>query len=43
MWFGNSQDILVEGIVILDAPAWVVAMHNSKNVVVRNVKEICRT
>jgi polygalacturonase len=27
--------------VILDAPAWVVAMHNSKNVVVRNVKEIC--
>ena len=41
MWFGDSQDILVEGITILDAPAWVVAMHNSKNVVVRNVKEIC--
>ena len=41
MWFGNSQDILVEGIVILDAPAWVVAMHNSKKVVVRNVKQIC--
>ena len=41
MWFGNSQDILVEGIVILDAPAWVVAMHNSKQVVVRNVKQIC--
>jgi hypothetical protein len=40
-WFGNSQDILVEGIVILDAPAWVVAMHNSKKVVVRNVKQIC--
>jgi len=41
MWFGGSTDILVEGIVILDAPAWVVAMHNSKNVVVRNVKQIC--
>ncbi len=41
IWFGNSEDILVEGIVILDAPAWVVAMHNSKHVVVRNVKEIC--
>ena len=41
MWFGDSEDILVEGIIILDAPAWVVAMHNSKNVVVRNVKQIC--
>ena len=41
MRFGGSTDILVEGIVILDAPAWVVAMHNSKNVVVRNVKQIC--
>lgn len=41
MWFGNSQDILVEGVVILDAPAWVVAMHNSKKVVVRNVKQVC--
>lgn len=41
MWFGDSEDILVEGITILDAPAWVVAMHNSKKVVVRNVKQIC--
>ena len=41
MWFDGSTDILVEGIIILDAPAWVVAMHNSKNVVVRNVKQIC--
>ncbi len=41
MWFDDSQDILVEGITILDAPAWVVAMHNSKNVVVRNIKQIC--
>lgn len=41
MWFGNSEDILVEGITILDAPAWAVAMHNSKKVVVRNVKQIC--
>jgi len=41
MWFGGSQEILVEGIIVLDAPAWVVAMHNSQNVVVRNVKQIC--
>ena len=41
MWLDNSEDILVEGITILDAPAWVVAMHNSKHVVVRNVKQIC--
>ncbi|HUX01909.1 MAG TPA: glycosyl hydrolase family 28 protein [Phycisphaerae bacterium] len=41
MWFGNSEDILVEGIIILDAPQWVVAMQSSKNVVVRNVKQIC--
>jgi hypothetical protein len=41
MWFGGSTDILVEGIIILDAPAWVVAMHNSTNVVIRNVKQIC--
>jgi len=41
MWFGGSTDILVEGIIILDAPAWGVAMHTSKNVVVRNVKQIC--
>ena len=41
MWFGGSTDVLVEGIIVLDAPAWVVAMHSSKNVVVRNVKQIC--
>jgi hypothetical protein len=41
MWFGSSQEILVEGIIVLDAPAWVVAMHNSRNVVVHNVKQIC--
>ena len=41
MWFGGSTNILVEGIIILDAPAWSVAMHNSKHIVVRNVKQIC--
>jgi len=41
MWFGNSKDVLVEGIIVLDAPAWVVAIHTSRNVVVRNVKQIC--
>jgi len=42
MWFEKSKDILVEGIIILDAPAWVVAMHNSTNVTVRNIKQICQ-
>jgi hypothetical protein len=41
MWFGRSQEILVEGIILLDAPQWVVAMQDSKNVVVRNGKQIC--
>ncbi len=41
MWFGGSQDVLVEGIIVLDAPAWVVAIHNSKHVIVRNVKQLC--
>ncbi|HBC89226.1 MAG TPA: hypothetical protein DCZ94_19980 [Lentisphaeria bacterium] len=42
MWFEKSKDVLVEGIIILDAPAWVVAMHNSTNVTVRNIKQICQ-
>lgn len=41
MQFIDSRDILVEGITLIDAPEWGVAMRNSKNVVVRNVKEIC--
>ena len=41
MWFEGSQGILVEGIVIRDAPNWAVAMYDSKHIVVRNVKQIC--
>ena len=40
--FGGCEDVLVEGITILDAPAWVVAIFGCKNVTVRNVKQICR-
>ncbi len=38
----HCEDVLVEGITVLDAPAWVVAVFGSKNVTVRNVKQICR-
>lgn len=40
MWFASSTNVLVEGIIILDPPTWCVAAHNSKNVVVRNLKQI---
>jgi polygalacturonase len=38
----GCSDVLVEGIIVLDAPAWVVAMFGCKDVTVRNVKQICR-
>jgi hypothetical protein len=38
----NCTDVLVEGVIVLDAPAWVVAMFGCKDVTVRNVKQICR-
>jgi chitodextrinase len=40
--FGNCEDVLVEGITILDAPAWVVAFFGCRRVTVRNIKQICR-
>ena len=36
------ENVTVEGITLLDAPAWVVAMFESRKVHVDNVKEICR-
>ena len=41
LWFDQSSNILVEGITIVDAPGWGVAMRESKNVTIRNVKQIC--
>ena len=38
----NAEDVSVEGITLLDAPEWVVAMFESRRVRVDNVKEICR-
>ena len=40
--FTKCTDVLVEDIIVLDAPAWVVAMFESNKVTVRNVKEICK-
>jgi len=40
--FRNCDDVTVEGIIIVDAPCWVVGMFGSCNVRVRNIKEICR-
>jgi len=37
----GSSDVRVEGIIIRDAPCWVVAMFGSKNITVTNVKQIC--
>ena len=38
----NVENVSIEGITVLDAPAWVVAMFGSSHVRVDNVKEICR-
>ncbi|MDD2763644.1 MAG: glycosyl hydrolase family 28 protein [Opitutaceae bacterium] len=38
----DCDHVLVEGIVILVAPPWVVAVFDSRNVTVRNIKQICR-
>ncbi len=42
--FGLSkcENLLIEGITILSAPEWVVALFECKNVTIRNVKEICK-
>lgn len=37
----NCDNVLVEGITILDSAAWVVAIFGSRNVTVRNIKQIC--
>jgi hypothetical protein len=39
---GHCDNVLVEGITLLDAPCWGVAMFGSRHVTVRNVKQICR-
>jgi hypothetical protein len=38
----HCDDALVEGITMLDAPCWGVALFGSRHVTVRNVKQICR-
>lgn len=38
----KTQNVRIEGISVLDAPAWVVAIFESQKIRVDNVKEICR-
>jgi len=40
--FSGCEDVLVEGLTIIDAPGWVVAFFGCRNVTVRNVKQICQ-
>jgi hypothetical protein len=38
----NCNHVMVEGIIILDSPAWGIAVFGSNHVTVRNIKQICR-
>lgn len=38
----GSQGVAVEGITILDAPAWAVSMWGSREIRIDNIKQICR-
>ncbi len=40
--FTNCTNVRVEGVTILDAPAWVVVLVGTRDATVRNVKEICK-
>ncbi|MCY3020433.1 MAG: glycosyl hydrolase family 28 protein [Planctomycetota bacterium] len=37
----NCTDVLIEGIIIKDSPCWCTPVFGCKNVVYRNLKEIC--
>ncbi len=38
VYIGNSKNLHLEGLVILDAPAWNIHLHHVRNATVRNVK-----
>jgi hypothetical protein len=40
IWFENSSDLLIEGITLLDAPDWAVALHKCNDSVIRNIQQI---
>ncbi len=40
VYIGNANELRMEGLVILDAPAWNVHLHQVRNAIVRNVKII---
>ncbi len=37
--FNNCRDVLVEGIMLNDTPAWALVMDHCANVVIRNIKQ----
>ena len=39
--FSKSSNLTIEGITIIGAPCWDVAMFQSSNIHIRNIKEIC--
>ena len=38
----GAEGVRIEGITILDAPAWAVAMFNARDIRIDNIKQICR-
>ncbi len=40
--FRNCDHVTMEGIIIVDAPCWVAGMFGSRDITIRNIKEICR-
>ncbi len=40
--FRNCDHVTMDGIIIMDAPCWVAGMFGSRDITIRNIKEICR-
>lgn len=38
----RAEGVRIEGITILDAPAWTVAAFNSRDIQIENIKQLCR-
>jgi len=38
IYIGNASDVRLEGLVVLDAPAWNIHLHNVRNSTIRNLK-----
>lgn len=40
IWFEDSSNLLIEGITLLDAPDWALALHKCSDSVIRNIQQI---